>query len=304
MQGCMEPYRPILIAGPTASGKSALALRLAARHGGVVINADSMQVYSDLTILTARPSGEECADVPHALFGHVPGTEAYSVGRWLADVAAVLDDCRRRGRVPIITGGTGLYFKALLEGLSPIPPVPDEVREHWRAEAALIGAAELHRMLAERDPQTAAVLRPSDTQRLTRALEVHAATGRGLSAWQREPGKPLVDPAAVLRLVISHDRDVLHARADTRFDRMMAQGALDEVRALSARGYATDLPVMRALGVAPLIEVLAGRKALDAAVEQAKRDTRQYIRRQLTWQRRNMIAWKIVDTQEVEIIAG
>ena len=291
-----KPYRAILIAGPTASGKSALAIRLAERHGGIVVNADSMQVYADLRVLTARPGEADLRSVPHALYGYVGGGEPYSVGRWLADVAAVLADCSRSGLVPVITGGTGLYFKALLEGLSPIPQIPSEIREHWRREATVLGAARMHELLAARDPDTAARLRPEDIQRLTRALEVLETTGRGLSDWQRQPGIPLVAPEDTLRLVVIRDRAELHRRADVRLDAMMADGALAEVEALAAKGYATDAPVMRALGVGPLMEMLAGRKPMAVAVERTKLDTRQYIKRQETWLRRNMIAWNSAQT--------
>jgi tRNA dimethylallyltransferase len=300
----MKPYRAILIAGPTASGKSALAVRMAQRHGGIVVNADSMQVYRDMRILTARPGEAELRAVPHALYGYVGGAEPNSVGRWLSDVDAVLGDCRRSRCVPVITGGTGLYFKALLEGLSPMPPVPAEIRAHWRSEATRQGAARLHEMLAARDPETAGRLRPEDTQRLTRALEVLEATGRSLSDWQREPGRPLIEPEDALRLVVSLDRAELHRRADMRFDAMMAAGALAEVEALASRGYATDAPVMRALGVAPLGAALAGKVSVGAAVERAKLDTRQYIKRQETWLRRNMIAWSEVTTQQMEQFAS
>jgi tRNA dimethylallyltransferase len=293
----MKPYRAILIAGPTASGKSALAVRMAQRHGGIVVNADSMQVYRDMSILTARPDEAGLQAAPHALYGYVGGGEPYSVGRWLADVAAVLAECARSTQVPVITGGTGLYFKALLDGLSPIPPIPAGVREQWRSEAARLGAVRLHALLRVRDPTTAARLRPEDTQRLTRALEVLEATGRSLSDWQREPGHPLIEADEALRLVVSLDRAELHRRADLRLDAMMAAGALAEVEALVRQGYATDAPVMRALGVAPLLEALAGKVTIEAALERTKLDTRHYIKRQQTWLRRNMIAWKSVSAQ-------
>ncbi len=299
-----KPYRAILIAGPTASGKSALAIRLAQRYGGIVVNADSMQVYADLAILTARPGEADLRAAPHALYGYVGGGESYSVGRWLEDVAAVLAECHRSGRVPVITGGTGLYFKALLDGLSPIPRIPVAVREHWRCEAAALGAARLHEILAARDPETAARLRPEDTQRLTRALEVLDATGRSLSDWQREPGIPLIAHEDTLPLVVTLERAELHRRADARLDSMMAAGALAEVEALAAQGYATDAPVMRALGVGPFMQAIAGRIAVATALERTKLDTRQYIKRQETWLRRNMITWKCVSAQSMEQIAS
>ena len=296
----MKPYRAILIAGPTASGKSALAVRMAQSHDGVVVNADSMQVYRDMRILTARPDETELLAAPHALYGYVGGGEPYSVGRWLGDIAGALADCSRSGLVPVITGGTGLYFKALLEGLSPIPQIPAGIREQWRCEAARLGAARLHEVLSVRDPETAARLRPEDTQRLTRALEVLEATGRSLSDWQREPGSPLIAEQDALRLVVTLDRSELHRRADARLDAMMAAGALDEVEALAGQGYATDAPLMRALGVGPLLDALAGKMIFEAALERTKLDTRQYIKRQETWIRRNMIAWRSIDTQFME----
>ena len=299
----MEAYRAILIAGPTASGKSALAARLAARHNGVVVNADSMQVYRDLRILTARPREEEEQRVPHALYGHVSGAVPYSVGSWLRDVQAVLEDCRRVGLLPIVTGGTGLYFKALVEGLAPIPLIPQPIRDHWRAEAIRLGAAGLHSLLSRSDPDTAAMLKVSDTQRLTRAMEVWEATGKGLAAWQQQPGVPLVPVHEALRLVVTVDREALHARADARFDQMMAEGAWDEVRGLAALGYSAELPVMRALGVAPLIAALLGQLEFGAAVSLSKRDTRQYIKRQETWLRRNMMSWNAISTQDMESIS-
>ncbi len=287
----MSGYRAILIAGPTAAGKSALAIHLAKRHDGVVINADSMQVYRELRVLTARPSHAEMEGVPHRLFGHVHGAEAYSVGRWLGDATAAIEAAWSEGRMPIVVGGTGLYFKALLEGLSPVPAVPDEVRSYWRKEAGK-GAMTLYEVLQRRDPETAAGLRPTDAQRLTRALEVLDATGQGLAAWQKVPGTPFLGEADAERIVVSRPRGELQARADARFDQMMADGALDEVRGVAACGYDGELPVMRALGVVPLMAALAGKQGIDEAVSQSKLATRQYIKRQETWLRRNMMSWK------------
>jgi tRNA dimethylallyltransferase len=292
--------RAILIAGPTASGKSALALALAERHGGVIMNADSMQVYRELRILTARPSAEDEARVPHALYGFVPASEAYSVGRYMADAARVIAAARAEGRVPIVVGGTGLYFKALLEGLSPIPVVPEVVRARWRAEARRLGAAALHRMLSERDPHMAVRLRPTDPQRIVRALEVLEATGRSLADWQRVAGKPVLSAEAAIRIVVLPERGELYRRCDMRFEAMLRQGALEEVAALRALALDPTLPAMTALGVAPLLAHLAGKATLEGAATQAKADTRRYAKRQLTWLRRNMIAWKWLDTQETE----
>lgn len=296
----MKRDHAILIAGPTASGKSALALALAERLGGVVINADSMQVYRELRILTARPSAEEEARVPHALYGFVPGSEAYSAGRFAADAKAAIDAARAADRIPILVGGTGLYFKALLEGLSPIPAIPVEVRAHWRGQAERLGAGALHAMLESRDPETAARLRPSDPQRVVRALEVLDATGRSLSHWQRLPGVPVLRAEECERFVVSPERPELYRRCDARFDKMMEEGAVEEVRLLAGQRLDETLPVMRALGVRPLLQLVRGTLGREAAVEAGKRETRQYVKRQLTWQKRMMIAWKHVSTQEIE----
>lgn len=292
----MPPLHAVLIAGPTASGKSAAALALARSAGGVIINADSMQVYRELRILTARPGPEEEALAPHRLFGQVPAAQGYSVGQWLEDARAAIATAREQGRVPILVGGTGLYFKALLEGLSPVPDVPAALRAHWRAEAARLGAAALHRLLAERDPGMAARVRPSDPQRLVRALEVLDATGRSLLDWQRQPGRPLLAPEETVRVVIAPPREDLHARIDARFDSMLAAGALGEAAAIRALRLDPALPAMRALGLRPLLAHLEGEFGLAAAAARAKTETRRYAKRQMTWLRGNMITsgwqWK------------
>lgn len=280
--------RVFLIAGPTASGKSALALRLARRFDGVVINADAMQVYRDLRILTARPSMEEEAAVAHRLFGFVDAAENYSVGRWLADVAPVLEALRQEERIAIITGGTGLYFKALVRGLSDIPSVPSHVRSEVRRQAAGVSPARLHARLAASDPQTAAMLRPSDPQRILRALEVHAATGRSLASYQDRRGAPLLRPGDWRAVFLSPDRAALRARIEARFDAMMEAGALEEVRALADRGLDHGLPAMRAHGLPGLIEALRGATTLEAAIERGKNDTRRYVKRQFTFARHQL----------------
>ncbi|MGD9804778.1 MAG: tRNA (adenosine(37)-N6)-dimethylallyltransferase MiaA [Hyphomicrobiaceae bacterium] len=280
----------ILIAGPTASGKSALALDLARQRGGVIINADSMQVYRELRILTARPSEHEERSAPHRLYGHVSAADAYSVTRWLADVETALAEARDLGLCPIIVGGTGLYFKALTEGLSPVPPVPSEVRERWRAEARE-RPEHLHEMLRQRDPIMAQRLGGSDVQRITRALEVIDATGASLAEWQSRPGDPLVRAETCERVLVVRPRAELHSRCDRRFDEMMAMGALDEVRALGQMNLPSELPAMRALGVAPLMAHLGGHLTLAEAVERAKTETRQYVKRQETWVRKFMRDW-------------
>ena len=288
---------PLLITGPTASGKSAYALARAAREPSLIINADSMQVYRDLRVLTARPSVEDEARLPHALYGFVSGREAYSAGRYVADVAGVLATAEAAGLRPMIVGGTGLYFMALLEGLSPVPPIPDDTRAHWRATAASMEPAELHAMLAACDPVMGQRLRPSDPQRVTRALEVLAATGISLAVWQQTAGTPLIDAERCEKVVIAPDRETLYARADARFDAMIASGAREEVRALAALGLDPSLPVMRALGVPRLMQHGRGEIGLEAAVAVAKLETRRYIKRQLVWIRRHMIAWNNVVAQ-------
>jgi len=296
----LERIRAILIAGPTASGKSAVASSLARRLGGVVVNADSMQVYSDLRVITARPTAAEETAVPHRLYGHVDGSENYSVGRYLADTRVVFDELAASGLVPIVTGGTGLYFKALTEGLSAVPPVPDAVRAAVRAAADGRDTPSLYADLAVRDPLTAAGLGPTDRLRILRALEVLAATGKPLARFRgrKTPGPLLNLPT--IRLFLAPDREALYARIDTRFDAMMAAGAREEVRALGARGLDPALPVMRAHGVPGLLAHLAGSLALDEAMARAKADTRHYAKRQFTWFRHQMAGWDQVLPGEAE----
>jgi tRNA dimethylallyltransferase len=287
-----ERPEAILIAGPTASGKSALAIRLAQRLRGTVINCDSMQVYADLRIITARPTPEDEASVPHRLFGEVDAARNWSVGLWLQQAAEAIAATRAEGRLPILAGGTGLYFKALTQGLSPMPQVPAAIRLELRRQAQDLEAAELHGRLAERDPVTAAQLRPSDRQRIIRALEVIEATGRPLSEWQagRREAPPLRQDGCV-RLFLAPDRGALRARIDARFDAMLAQGALDEVRALGRRNLDPALPAMRAHGVPWLLAHLRGETTLDHAGAGAKGDTRRYAKRQFTWFRHQMPGW-------------
>jgi tRNA dimethylallyltransferase len=296
----MSDMRPILIAGPTASGKSGLALRLAEHVGGVVINADSMQVYRELRILTARPGPAEEGRVPHALYGFVAGDESYSAGRYAADVARVLEDARREGRRPIIVGGTGLYFKTLTEGLSPIPPIPDDVRAHWRREAAEKGAAHLHDVLTTRDGEMGGRLASGDTQRVARALEVLDATGVSLAEWQRRPRVPVLDFADTIPLVVSIERDELARRIDARFAQMTEAGALEEALQLKALDLDPSLPLMTALGVRPLLRHLDGKLSLEEAIAAGQLETRQYAKRQETWARGNMIAWRSISAQQMQ----
>ena len=289
----MSEPATILIAGPTASGKSALALALAERHGGTVINADSMQVYRDLSIITARPTAEEEARVPHRLYGHVDAAVNFSVGRWCTEFEAVLAEARGEGRAAVIVGGTGLYFSALTRGLAAVPPIPAQIRDDVRGRLAKEGVAALHAELARQDPVAAAHLRPGDRARVTRALEVVLATGRSLLLWHEDNMPARLDPARAAKIFLMPERDALLSRIDSRFDAMMAAGALDEVRTLAARHLDPSLPAMKALGVPWLIRHLDGAITLAVAVEGAKRDTRQYTKRQATWFRNQLpdFAW-------------
>ena len=296
----MIQTRAILIAGPTASGKSALALRLAERLGGVIVNADSMQVYRDLRIITARPTPEDEARVPHRLYGHVDAAENYSVGRWCQDARAALDEAARAGRLPILVGGTGLYFKALTQGLSAVPPTPPEIRTAVRARCDAEGAPALHSELSRRDPAMAAKLKPGDRMRIARALEVLEATGRSLADWHRDGMPAILDPDAALKIFLVPERAELHRRIDARFDAMLAAGALDEVRALAARNLDPMLPAMKAHGVPWLRRHLAGEIGLAEAAVGGKLDTRRYTKRQVTWFRHQMPGWTWVTPEAAE----
>jgi tRNA dimethylallyltransferase len=292
----------VLIAGPTASGKSALAIRLAERIGGIVINADSMQVYRDLRVITARPTAEEEARVPHRLFGHVDAAENYSAGRWIKDVADALAETRAQGRRPVIVGGTGLYFKTLLEGLASVPPTPKEIRDEVRARLASEGPSELHAELARFDPESAARVTPKDGSRIARALEVFKATGRPLPAWHRDGMTPLVDPATAAKVFLTVERRDLVARIEARFAAMLEDGAVDEVRMLAARGLDPLLPAMKAHGVPWLIRHLKGEIGRDEAAAGAIMDTRRYAKRQHTWFRNQMPGWSWISPQQAEAV--
>ncbi len=297
----MTQFSALLIAGPTASGKSALAISCAKKLNGVVINADSMQVYRDLHILSARPSLFEMADVPHLLFSHIDGAINYSVGKWLEDAAGALENARAMGKMPIFVGGTGMYFKALTQGLSDIPAVPEAVRAKVRAEAAGVPVADLHGWLKLLDPEMAARLRPSDPQRILRALEVFEATGRSLSFWQGKRGAALLDASACSAWFLNPPRAELFRRIDTRFDMMMGAGAMAEVEALAARALDPALPVMRAHGVPGLISYLKGETSLEAAIAKGKMDTRHYAKRQCTFARGQMDFKWVERAEEVAV---
>jgi len=295
-----EAKQAVLIAGPTASGKSAVALALAEKLGGTIVNADSMQVYASLRIITARPSAAEETRVPHVLYGHVDEAENYSVGRWCRDVAEALAELAALGRVPILVGGTGLYFKALTSGLAAVPPIPAEIRAQVRGRLQSEGVAPLYAELIERDPVTAHRLMPLDRARICRALEVILATGRSLSDWHLEGMAPLIDPARTAKIFLTCERPALVARIDSRFAGMLEAGALDEVRALAARNLDPLLPAIKAHGVPWLIRHLNGEITLDEASEGARMDTRRYAKRQVTWFKGQMKDWPAAAPEEAQ----
>jgi len=274
----------ILVTGPTASGKSGLALALAERFDGVVINADSMQVYRELAILTARPEAEALARAPHRLYGLLPGDEPCSAGRWRGLALAEIEAALGAGRLPIVVGGTGLYLKALEGGLAGLPEIPEEIRAAARACHVELGAVAFHAALSARDPAMGERLHPSDRQRAIRAWEVLEATGRSLAEWQAEQGGE-ASPYRFARIVLAPPRAALYAACDGRFEVMLDKGGLEEVRALLALGLDPALPVMKALGVPELAAHLRGEMTLERAVAQAQQATRRYAKRQMTWLR-------------------
>jgi tRNA dimethylallyltransferase len=279
-----------LIAGPTASGKSAVALDLALATGGEIVNADSMQLYGDLHVLTARPSRGDEARVPHHLFGVADAAEGWSVGRWLAAALDVLADIEARGRRAIVVGGTGLYFRALTRGLAAIPATPAKIRAKVQADYDTLGEAAFRTRLSQADPAAAARIARGDRQRLTRALEVFEASGRALTEWQSGTS-PTLPREAWGGVVLAPDRDELYRRIGARLEAMVAGGAMREVESLTARGLDPALPAMKALGVASFAAALAGRLTAAEALAQAKAETRRYAKRQITWFNRQAADW-------------
>lgn len=286
--------KAVLIAGPTASGKSALALELARKTDGIVINTDSMQVYRDLRVLTARPSAEEEASVPHRLYGTQDAAVNCSAGMWVAEASRILEEVHAQDLLPIFVGGSGLYFKALTRGLSAVPPIAPEVRDSVRARLEQNGVEALHAELARVDAVSAERLKPRDRTRIARALEVVEATGRSLNDWHRDGLPPLLPPENVTAIFLDVERDELYARIDRRFEAMIVAGALDEVKALAARKLDPLLPAMKAHGVPALIRHLAGELSLDQAVSIGQADTRHYAKRQFTWFRHQLPEFKWV----------
>ena len=289
MNGDGEP-RLWLIAGPTGGGKSALALDLARETGAEIVNADSMQIYADLRVLTARPSAEDEARARHHLFAVADTADAWSVGRWLRAATEVLREIAARGRPAIVVGGTGLYFRALTQGLADIPAVPVQVRRDVATLYDNLGETTFRETLAVVDPAAAARIAPGDRQRLTRALEVHGATGRSLSDWRSAASIPLA-ARGWRGVVLDPARDELYRRCDARLGVMLENGALDEVSALIARDLDPNLPVMKALGVAPFASYLRGEISRDDALARARQDTRRYVKRQTTWFRTQTPDW-------------
>ncbi len=270
----------ILIAGPTASGKTSASIKLAQANDAVILNADSMQVYEDLRIISARPSDEEISQAPHFLFGHRSGAEAYSVAHWLDDVRPLCQKFTAQKRKMIFVGGTGQYFNALLDGISPMPDIKPEIRNKIRSMVD-VSSQELHTML---DEKAAKELRPSDRQRITRALEVYQSTDKSIIDWQAEKGVPLVSEyVSVKKYLVMPPRAEIHDRINRRFDLMVEEGALQEIETLLKKNFPMDAPVMKAIGVPQLAAHLAGEMTLDEAIEKAKAATRQYAKRQSTW---------------------
>lgn len=290
----------ILIHGPTASGKSALSVALAKRLDGEVINADSMQVYRDLRVISARPAAAEMGGVEHHLFGHVPASERYSTGKWLEDVKPVIAKVQRRGKVPIIIGGTGLYHLALIEGLSEIPPVPEDVRSDVTEIFKAGGVPALREKLEQVDRETAERLGEGDRQRLSRALEVWLATGKSISSFHGKKGRSILGAGEWLGVALTPTRSRLYARIDRRFEGMLMEGAMEEARGLASQSLPEDLPAMKAHGIPWLIAYLKGEMSAEGAAENAKRDTRRYAKRQFTWIGRQFPFWPRIPSLAIE----
>lgn len=290
----------LLILGPTASGKSRLAIEAAKRFDGVIINADSMQVYRDLRLITARPSDEEMAEAPHRLFGFLDATDVCSAARWAKLAADEIAAALRKGKLPIVTGGSGLYVQALLKGFSPVPDVGPLDRQRAQSMLKKQGNEKFHAKLAERDPETAEKLNPGDSQRMVRAMEVWFASGKPLSWWQAQPPQPAMLERPSLKVALLPDRDWLYGRCEERFVEMVKQGAIDEVMALAERGLDPELPLMKALGVKQLIAAGRGDVLLEQAVADAQTATRRYAKRQVTWLRHQIVADIVEGAQHLE----
>ncbi|MFO0996463.1 MAG: tRNA (adenosine(37)-N6)-dimethylallyltransferase MiaA [Alphaproteobacteria bacterium] len=298
----MTRVQTVILAGPTGSGKSQLSLAVAEALGGTIINADSMQIYRELLVLTARPDADAEQRVPHRLFGVLGAHEPCTAARWRRMALTEIAVSHAAGRLPILVGGTGLYFKALIEGLAPVPPIPHEVRVRARDRRAAIGGEAFHAELAERDPVAAGRIAPGDTQRVLRAWEVVEATGRPLSDWQRQGGEH--STLDVFKVLLAPPRAALHAACDERFRRMIAKGALEEVRALKDLDLEPDVPIMKALGVRELLAHLGGTAALEEAIIAAQTATRRYVKRQSTWFRHQMSFDLVLDRPDAGMMVN
>lgn len=289
----------ILIAGATASGKSSIAISLANKFEGVIVNADSMQVYNELRIISARPSLEEMAQAEHRLFGHMSAADDYSVGHWLLQVADQIVDILKAGKTPIIVGGTGLYFTSLVDGISPIPDIAPDIRSHWRGFEG-----DLHAELSKIDRILADRLEPNDKQRIIRGLEVFHSTGRTLSDWQaNEPLKQFLLPLEGLQLhkfTLQPERQYLYDRINQRFDQMVKMGGVEEVKALMSMGLPAEMTALKAIGVRQINQALLGNMNMDEAIEKAKTESRRYAKRQMTWQKGNLITYNSIIEQQSE----
>lgn len=296
--------RALFIAGPTASGKSAFALKAANIYDGVIINADSMQVYRDLQVLTACPDEAEQALAPHRLYGFLDGTETCSAAFWAARAMDEVEKTWTSGRLPILVGGTGMYFKVLLDGIAKVPDIPEQIRRNVRNECAEHGSETLHQELQQYDSATAKRLAPGDSQRISRAIEVFRATGVPLSEWQKQtnpgPMHKFDQAGAVEKYILAPEREELYARCNLRFDKMVEEGGIEEVERLLKRNLSSELPIMRALGVPSLAEYLQGSVSLEEACEDAKMQTRRFAKRQLTWFRNQFRTWKRLNAQYSE----
>ncbi|HCI19255.1 MAG TPA: tRNA (adenosine(37)-N6)-dimethylallyltransferase MiaA [Alphaproteobacteria bacterium] len=296
LQNAVSAGRYLMIAGPTAAGKSGLAMALAESAGGVVINADSMQLYRDLRILTARPDAADEARVPHRLYGVLDGAERASVARWLQMAGDEVADARHKGRLPVIIGGTGMYLQAAINGIAAIPDVPQAIHDSCMQLLATQGGAAFRAMLAREDPETAARLFDGDSQRLVRAMGVVRATGRPISAWQQDPHQGAIDGQPIT-IAVTPPRQTVYDAIDSRFEQMMDRGAVEEVAALAARSLDPGLPVMKAIGVREIIAMQQGQMNRARAIELASRDSRHYAKRQFTWLRNNYDAQYVVDSK-------
>ena len=290
----------ILIAGPTASGKSSIAVELAKKINGAVINVDSMQVYKELRVITARPDKSSTEGVPHFLYGHVGIKSPYSVAQWLDDVKQVLENCKEQGLVPVLVGGTGLYFKGLLDGISEIPPIDPSIREKLRTSNK--SDDELYSILLRVDPESAARIELTDRQRVLRALEVFESSGNTLGYWQQKKSNPLLDNKKCVRVTLCSQRDWLKGRIDRRFDEMIKSGAIDEVRFVVDQKLPEDNTASKAIGLRPLQAYVRGELELADAIKKCKIETHQYAKRQETWFRNQMKDWIQLNSEEVSVL--